>query len=72
MQSQNRITLQQQLPPHNQHQFTVQNPSAKLIEINNANMTAVKKIGDFSYALSDKIGLGLTSNVFKGKNDLTG
>lgn len=34
--------------------------------------TAIKKIHNFSYALSDEIGLGLTSKVFKGKNDLTG
>jgi hypothetical protein len=34
--------------------------------------TAIKKIHNFSYGLSDEIGLGLTSKVFKGKNDLTG
>jgi RIO-like serine/threonine protein kinase len=35
-------------------------------------MSAIKKIQNFSYALSDEIGLGLTSKVFKGKNDITG
>lgn len=35
-------------------------------------MSAVKKIQNFSYALNDEIGLGLTSKVFKGKNDITG
>ena len=42
----------------------------KLIEAENT--TPIKKIANFSYALSDKIGLGLTSNVFRGKDDLTG
>ena len=36
------------------------------------DMAAIKKIANFSYALSDKVGLGLTSNVFKGKDDRTG
>ena len=56
-------------PPPNTHQFTVQNPTIKPID---NNMVATKKIADFSYALTDNIGLGLTSHVYKGKNDLTG
>ena len=34
-------------------------------------MIALKKIEHFSYALSDEIGLGYSSHVYKGKNDKT-
>ena len=55
-----------------QHHITVQNPSLKMIEEQQQNMAAIKKISNFSYALSDKVGLGLTSNVYRGKDDRTG
>jgi hypothetical protein len=35
-------------------------------------MTAVKKIKNYSYAVNHEIGLGLTSRVYRGTNDLTG
>lgn len=34
-------------------------------------MIALKKIEHYSYGLTDDIGLGYSSHVFKGKNDLT-
>ena len=34
-------------------------------------MIALKKIENYSYALSDEIGLGYSSHVYRGKNDLT-
>lgn len=34
-------------------------------------MIALKKIENYSYALTDEIGLGYSSHVYKGKNDLT-
>ena len=36
------------------------------------NTVAIKRIDNFSYAPTDQIGLGMTSRVYKGKNDLTG
>lgn len=35
------------------------------------NMIALKRIDNYSYALSDEIGLGLTSHVYKGLCELT-
>ena len=55
-----------------QHHITVQNPSLKFIEQQQQDMTAIKRISHFSYALSDKVGLGLTASVYKGKDDRTG
>jgi hypothetical protein len=34
-------------------------------------MIALKKILNYSYALTDEIGLGYSSKVYKGKNDTT-
>jgi serine/threonine-protein kinase ULK/ATG1 len=34
-------------------------------------MQKYKKIEDYSYALNDRIGRGYSSEVFRGKNDLT-
>lgn len=40
--------------------------------INIANDTvAIKHIRDYSYSMSDKLGLGMTAHVYKGKNDTT-
>lgn len=33
-------------------------------------MIALKKIENYSYALTDEIGLGFSSRVYRGKNDL--
>ena len=54
----------------NKISFTVNNIPAKR---NHAldGMIALKKIQHFSYALSDEIGLGYSSHVYKGKNDKT-
>jgi hypothetical protein len=32
-------------------------------------MIALKKIENYSYALTDEIGLGFSSHVYRGKND---
>lgn len=58
------------MPEENKISFTVNNIPAKR---NNAmdGMIALKKIEHFSYALSDEIGLGYSSHVYKGKNDKT-
>jgi hypothetical protein len=32
---------------------------------------ALKRIENYSYALSDEIGLGFTSHVYRGRNELT-
>lgn len=34
-------------------------------------MIALKRIENYSYALTDEIGLGLTSHVYKGRCELT-
>ena len=34
-------------------------------------MVALKKIENYSYALTDEIGLGYSSHVYKGKNDIS-
>lgn len=34
----------------------------------NPSMLTLKKIENFSYIVSDEIGLGLTSKVYRGKN----
>lgn len=34
-------------------------------------MVAMKRIENYSYAISDEIGLGFTSHVYKGKDELT-
>lgn len=46
-------------------------PNTAINKQDNSTM-AVKKINNFSYALSDEIGIGLTSRVYKGKNDING
>ena len=33
-------------------------------------MIALKKIENYAYALSDEIGLGFSSHVYRGKNEL--
>jgi RIO-like serine/threonine protein kinase len=33
-------------------------------------MIALKKIENYSYALTDEIGLGYSSHVYRGKNEL--
>lgn len=55
--------------PANKITFQISPPTTK----NKAppNMIALKRIDNYSYALSDEIGLGLTSHVYKGRCDLT-
>lgn len=48
--------------------FIPENPMSKHPQ----GKAAIKRIQNFSYALSDEIGIGLTARVYKGKNDLTG
>lgn len=39
--------------------------------VSDRDFMTVKRIENFSYGINDEIGLGLTSRVYKGKNDLT-
>ena len=55
--------------PHSQINIRVPN---SVVESKDQNMVAIKKIDHFSFSPSDEIGLGMTSRVFKGKNDYTG
>ena len=52
------------------NQIVINIPSQKEQNLN-PNLYALKRIGHFSYIVTDEIGLGLTSKVYKGKNDKT-
>lgn len=54
----------------NHFTFQIKNPGSTKNK-SNSNMMAMKKIENYSYALSDEIGLGFTSHVYKGKCELT-
>lgn len=60
--------MQQQENQPNHFSITLNNPSTT--KASPPNMIALKKIENYSYALTDEIGLGFTSHVYKGKNEL--
>ena len=62
-------TTQKQSEPANKFTFQINPPTSK--NRTPPNMIALKKIENYSYALSDEIGLGLTSHVYKGRCEVT-
>lgn len=54
----------------NHFTFQIKNPGSTKNKTSN-NTIAMKKIENYSYAMSDEIGLGFTSHVYKGRCDIT-
>lgn len=63
MQSENSITMHPLKPSININGHTSNQPPTR--------MKPMKRVENFSYCTDEQIGLGYSSKVYKGRNDLT-